>query len=332
MLDNAPLFSLTGLQVTPHLLLLSLGIVLCLVWAVFMMKQEGLPEKTIALFCLVVIPLSLVFARLGYGLVNLHNTLDRPARLLNLQEGGFTLYGAGLGLVLAALAAARLSKIRFLRLMDVLAPACAMIVAVSRLLEGFIGLGYSFYVDNPALHFFPLAVYDDYWETWALALFVLEGLYALGLAFWLTKNRSAPGSGDRFSLLLLMYAVMQIWFESLRRDAYARVGFIRVMQLISAILAGAVLLYWLIRARKPLWHKAAAFTAYLVLLGIVMLMEFAVEYKVGFLLALHQRWGLSQTAHYALSYGVMLLAVLAALLLGLAARQAALKTQNVIDR
>jgi len=113
MLDNAPLFSLTGLQVTPHLLLLSLGIVLCLVWAVFMMKQEGLPEKTIALFCLVVIPLSLVFARLGYGLVNLHNTLDRPARLLNLQEGGFTLYGAGLGLVLAALAAARLSKSAF---------------------------------------------------------------------------------------------------------------------------------------------------------------------------------------------------------------------------
>ena len=79
----------------------------------------------------------------------------------------------------------------------------------------------------------------------------------------------------------------------------------------------------MMRAGRGALVVLARFAIYLALLGVVMLMEFAVEYKVGFLLDLHQRWQLTQTSHYMLCYGVMLMAVLAALALGLRARSRA---------
>lgn len=322
-MENPILFNLFGQPVTLYLLLLAAGILSSLCLSHVLMKKEGIPKRAALVFLLAALPLGLILARLGYGLIYLPDTLDNPMGLLDLRPDGFVLYGAALGVILAAFLAAKSSRIPPTRLLDALAPAAALIIAIARLLEGLAGMGYSFYTDNEALWFFPVCVYDSYWETWALALFVLEGLYALLIFALLLKNRARPGSGDRLNLLAFLYAVMQIWFESLRRDAYARIGFIRVMQLVSAILAGIVLLIWLVRAGRGALVVLARFAAYLALLGVVMLMEFAVEYKVGFLLDLHQRWQLTQTSHYMLCYGVMLLAVLAALALGLRARSRA---------
>ena len=323
-MNNAPLFTLLGVAVTPYMLLLITSAALCLWLSYVHMNRAGVPRITLRVFLWLAVPLGVICSRVGYGLVYLPDTLDDPLRLLHLMENGYVLYGAALGVALAGWLAARAGKgVRALRLYDILAPIAALMIAAARLLEGFVGLGDSFYTDNPALWFFPICVYDSYWETWALALFVLEALYALCIALVLWRSRSPAGSGDKTLLLVFLYAVMQIWFESLRRDAYARIGFIRVMQLVSAILAGIVLLIWLVRTGRGALVVLIRFAAYLALLGVVMLMEFAVEYKVGFLLDLHQRWQLTQTSHYMLCYGVMLMAVLAALALGLRARSRA---------
>lgn len=322
---NSPaLFRVSGLAVTPYPLLLAAGAALCLWLAWRGMRRAGVPRRAALMFAALAVPLGLACARLLYGLIYLDDTLDDPLRLFALAKSGYTLYGAGAGVLLALLLAARSARMPSARLTDAAAPAAALMIACARLLEGLAGTGYSLYVTNPALCFFPVAVYDAYWEAWAFALFVPEGLYALGIALALRRGGASGRRGDRLALLLFLYAVMQIWFESLRRDAYARVGFIRVMQLASAVIAGGVLLYWLIRARRGALYALARFAAYLALLGVVMLMEFAVEYKVGFLLALHERWHLTQNAHYLMCYGVMLLAALGALALGLRARGAAL--------
>lgn len=317
-MNSHALLTLGNWGVTPHLLLMGLGVLLCLAFAFYSLKKAGTHGKTARLFIALAVPLAFIFARLGHALVYLADTLDDPASLLELGEDKFLLLGAGLGLMLVMLLAARFGRTSFGKLADVLAPIFALMMAWSRLLEGLVGLGYSLDILNPSLQFFPLGIYDDYWETWAYALFVLEALYALFIALCLYRIRSFY-KGDRFIVLVFLYAVLQIWFESLRRDAYARIGFIRVNQLLCALLVGGIVLYWLLRSRRGLGYVLTRFVPLLALAGVVM--EFAVEYKIGFLLELNQRWQLSQSQHYLFTYGIMLLAVLGMMTLGLIARR-----------
>lgn len=320
-MNEGPLFKIAGLGISLYALLIALSVAICLGLGAWLMRRARIPGRVSSIFLLLAIPLGIIGSRLLYGLIYLSDTLEEPMRLLQLQEGGYTLYGAGLGVLLAILLATKAGELPFMRLADVLAQAIALMIACARLLEGTAGMGYSLYITNETLWFFPISVYDSYWEAWALALFVPAGLFALGLAFVLLRDQSKPGTGNRFYLLLFLYAVMQIWFESLRRDGYARIGFIRVMQLLSAMVAGGVLLHWLVRSGRGWRYVLSLFAGFLACIGLVLLMEFAVEYKIGFLLELNQRWQVSQTAHYLLCYGLMLLAVIGAMLLGLRARR-----------
>lgn len=315
-MNNEPLFTVLNWDIRPHLLLMVLGILLCLALAYRLMKKGGIPGKARLAFLALCVPLAFVCGRLGHALVYLSDTLDDPASLLRFGADQFLLLGAGLGLVVAMLLSARIGGNSFVKLSDLAAPALALMLAWSRLLEGLVGLGYSLDITSPARQFFPLGIYDDYWESWAYAAFMLEALAALLIALYLLRRKQ---DGQRFILLVFLYAVLQIWFESLRRDAYARVGFIRVNQLLCALLVGGIVLYWLLRAKSGITYVLPRCIALLALAGIVMVMEFAVEYKVGFLLELNQRWRLTQSEHYLIDYGVMLAAALLMLWLGMRA-------------
>ena len=97
-------------------------------------------------------------------------------------------------------------------------------------------------------------------------------------------------------------------------------GFIRTMQLLSALLASGLLIFWLLRARKGKKAMLLHLGVHLLCLGLILAMEFAVEYKIGFL-EHFARETLSQPGHYAACYGTMLLAVLALSLNALRARR-----------
>lgn len=322
MMRNAVLFSFTV-----QMAWVALGGLAAFLLGVFCLKRQGtLPDGRraagMALFAWLALPLCLLCAHGAYVLldfVHLYDWLQSPWRLLDLGWGGFTVYGGLLGWVLAAALAARLLRAPLPALLDALAPAALMLLAFCRMGEGAAGQGFSLEMENPALCFFPLCVYDDWWEVWQLALFVPEALYALAVALALALKKPRE-KGDTFALALFLYSAAQIWFESLRRDQYMRMGFIRTMQLLSALLASGLLIFWLLRARKGKKAMLLHLGVHLLCLGLILAMEFAVEYKIGFL-EHFARETLSQSGHYAACYGTMLLAVLALSLNALRARK-----------
>ena len=322
MMRNAVLFSFTV-----QMAWVALGGLVAFLLGVFCLKRQGtLPDGRraagMALFAWLALPLCLLCAHGAYVLldfVHLYDWLQAPWRLLDLGWGGFTVYGGLLGWVLAAALAARLLRAPLPALLDALAPAALMLLAFCRMGEGAAGQGFSLEMENPALCFFPLCVYDDWWEVWQLALFVPEALYALAVALTLALKKPRE-KGDTFALALFLSSAAQIWFESLRRDQYMRMGFIRTMQLLSALLASGLLIFWLLRARKGKKAMLLHLGVHLLCLGLILAMEFAVEYKIGFL-EHFARETLSQPGHYAACYGTMLLAVLALSLNALRARR-----------
>lgn len=195
------------------------------------------------------------------------------ASLVQPDPSQWCFFGGAIGAGLGAYLAARMLKVKPAAALDALAPAGALMVALSRfsgyfLQNAMIGLGE--YIDNPALSFFPLTVVNE-WEEHYLAVFMLEGLCALVvMALALTCFKKKPFIRTVFYLCLA-----QVILESLHSDSISWL-FVRVEQLLSMItLAVIILLYTLwMGPRKLRWAPMAICVA---CAGLFVGVEFALD-------------------------------------------------------
>jgi len=190
----------------------------------------------LALCC---IPAALIGARLLYCAMRPGYYLFDMGLLnvLCLWEGGFLLYGAAAGAMLAAAWLAKRKKTSVAELLDQLAVPGLAVIVLCRLAELFVGEGLGPWLENPAFARFPMAVENAYGE-WQLAVFLFEACFAL-LAI-VPVLRVKAGEGKRMAAALALYACGQVFFESLRMDSCLRIGFVRVSQVMSALVILAV--------------------------------------------------------------------------------------------
>ena len=199
-------------------------------------------------------------------------------------EKGTMLYGGILGAVLGLFL---LGKKDFPTMLEQYAPSGALMIAAFRIAEGFLGQGYGEYaIEDTFFCRFPFMIYDPHYEAWAWALFVLEALIALGLFLFLLIKKERR-TGDSALLLLGLYASAQIILESLRRDEFLRWGFVRIEQVLSAVLILVVLtLYCRKTPKAKTLPKLILFGVYLAMIVFCLLLEFATEGRIPFLLFL----------------------------------------------
>lgn len=205
---------------------------------------DSLPVGTLALVC---IPAAFVGARALYCVFRADFFLVElgPIAMLNTRLGGFLLYGAALGAVLAAVCAARRRGADVWRTLDRLAAPGLLAVAICRLAECAADEGVGTWVESALWMRLPFAVANEYSE-WQLAVFLWEAAAAVLLLVFVLRMRSAA-PGERFLTALALYACCQVLFESLRQDSCLRIGFVRVSQVLSAV---AVLAVTLVRALR----------------------------------------------------------------------------------
>ena len=192
--------------------------------------------------------------------------------LLSRKPYDYALCGTMLGLLLAAVLAARLTHQRAARVLDALAPAGLLALAVARVGEVFSDFGWGQLVLVPGAQFFPVAVQDMYGQ-WHLAVFMLEGVLALGIGVWAWRLRGREGLC--FAASLLWLSMTQIFCESLRAETI-RWGFVRVQQVTCAVF-GLALLLWALARRRRLRAGAASVGVYLAGVAVVALMEYALD-------------------------------------------------------
>ena len=236
-------------------------------------KTDGghvLPEapKTAA----VLLPCGLLGARLLYGLARLFAYyLDAGVlHMLMLREGGFILYGAVMGAALGVFLLA--GKKNFARAMDEVTVPGLLVTAFCRLAEGLAGEGLGAWVEDEALMRLPFASMNTYGE-YQWAIYIPEALAAL--AVLLIALRQKKGEGQRALTALLLYACCQVVLESLRADSVLKLGFVRVSQVLSAVV---ILTVFLIRLRRyPAKRIAGAVLILAVCVGAVGGLEWALD-------------------------------------------------------
>ena len=247
-------------------------------------RKNGLRSDTAEIFALLALPLGLLGARLFYCLCRLTLYLEMGLdAVLRLWEGGYALWGAFGGVVIAALLTARITRQSAVRLLDALAIPAALTIALARFSEFANGEGIGLELYNPLFQRFPFAVYNADWDTWFYAIFILEGAAALVIALVLYFMKlKQPGS--RAKAFLILYCSVQILLESLRRDNFLRWLFVRVSQLTAVLVLGGMLFWALYRwakapktMRMPGRMMIINWVLFLLGVGVCIAMEFAVD-------------------------------------------------------
>ena len=265
-------------------------------------KKYALKTGTVACFGALALPLCVLCAHTLFWVCSIDWLKKTGASFWSFTGGGYMLYGAVIGGFAAAFIASRLTGEPFSRIADAAAAPAALVIAAGRFAEYLVGVGYGAIVsdwfdpmeewsmiaweDPEAICCFPFAMQTGYYGTWRFAICVLEGLAALIFLVVLLRSKKRAGGGT-VTLLMLMYAVCQVVFESMRRDDVVLWSFVKVSQLLSALIVlGILFLCWLRLPEKERTPKALLIPLLMLVLaaGIVMLMEFVLDQKIGFML------------------------------------------------
>ena len=280
------MWNILGREVTPYAACNWLACAAAL--AVFLWQGRRLKLSARIWTAVLAAALGLFCARLFYvlarlelfldvGLENFFFAQDESYRVWGSVSGA-AFWGAVGGAALGALCAGKIAREKISDILDALAPAAALGIAVSRFAEYSIGEGIG--PEAPeGLQFFPLAVMNE-WEEWYFALFLLEGLVGLIIfALLLTAGRGKR-NGDRARMFLILYGASQIVLEALRRDSFLRWLFVRVNQLASALVLLGVVVFglarWLRRQKAETRHAGRLAGKTLADLALFLLPFFAV--------------------------------------------------------
>lgn len=228
-------------------------------------KRDIDPEKVGDLVIWLVIA-AIPSARLYYVLFEWQTYAAQPGDILAIWKGGIAIHGAVLGGTLAAWIFARLNRLSFWQLSDIVAPSLILGQAIGRWGNFFNSEAFGRPTDLPWKLFIPLAnrpatyrefeyfhptfMYESLWNVGVFALL-------LGLFFWGQKvNSRTPNklkAGTLFLVYMIAYSTGRLWIEGLRTDSLM-IGPLRIAQLVSlgGIALGLLGIIWLYGLGKRL--------------------------------------------------------------------------------
>lgn len=201
-------------------------------------------------------------ARLYYVLFEWEQYAQTPERIIAIWEGGIAIHGAILGGIVAALIFARLKRISFWQLTDLVAPSLILGQAIGRWgnffnSEAFGGptdLPWKLYIPPSQRppeyanfeYFHPTFLYESLWDLMVFG--ILLTLFFRGL-----QGKLRLKVGTLFMVYLVAYSLGRFWIEGLRTDSLM-LGSLRIAQVVSlgGIVIGLAGLAWLYLKDRPL--------------------------------------------------------------------------------
>ncbi|WP_414576851.1 prolipoprotein diacylglyceryl transferase [Anabaena sp. CCY 9402-a] len=201
-------------------------------------------------------------ARIYYVLFEWSEYAQNPGRIIAIWQGGIAIHGAIIGGTLAALIFAKLKRVSFWQLADLIAPSLILGQAIGRWGNFFnseafgrpTNLPWKLYIPlerRPSAlasfeYFHPTFLYESLWNLMVFAL--LLTLFFRGLS-----GKPRLRVGTLFMLYLVAYSLGRFWIEGLRTDSLM-LGPLRIAQVVSltGITLGLAGLAWLYLRKRPL--------------------------------------------------------------------------------
>ncbi len=256
------IFEIGPLAIRWYGLLIASAVLLGVTLSQYLGERRGVNPEVIGDLAIWLVLGAIPGARLYYVVFEWDNYINKPGQIFAIWQGGIAIHGAILGGMVAALIFARLNRISFWMLADLVAPALILGQAIGRWGNFFNSEAFGSPTNLPWKLFIPVdrrpveyLEFDYFHPTflyeslWNLIIFGL----LLGLFLWYSQRQRPLKVGTIFMAYLIGYSLGRVWIEGLRTDSLM-LGEIRVAQLVSlgAIALGILGLTWLYGLERSL--------------------------------------------------------------------------------
>ncbi len=256
------LFEIGPVAVRWYGLLIASSVLIGLALSRYLARRRQVDPELISDLAIWLVIGAIPCARLYYVAFQWDNYASNPGDILAIWKGGIAIHGAIIGGIIAALIFARLNKVQFWQLADLIAPSLILGQAIGRWGNFFNSEAFGAPTDLPwklyippasrppeyldFSYFHPTFLYESLWNLGVFALLMV--LFFRGL-----KRRPPLRLGTIFLTYLIAYSAGRVWIEGLRTDSLM-LGPLRVAQVISLveIAIGVLGLIWLYRLNRPL--------------------------------------------------------------------------------
>ncbi len=235
-----------------------IGVTLCQ----YLAKRRHINPELISDLAIWLVIGAIPAARIYYVLFEWEQYAQRPQDIIAIWQGGIAIHGAVIGGAIAALIFAKVKKVSFWQLADIVTPGLILGQAIGRWGNFFnseafgrpTNLPWKLYIPPSRRppeyinydYFHPTFLYESIWNLLVFALL-------LYLFFWGLKNPHRLKVGTIALVYLIAYSLGRFWIEGLRTDSLMFMG-LRIAQIVSlgAIALGIFGLVWLYIWQRPL--------------------------------------------------------------------------------
>lgn len=205
-------------------------------------------ENILELFILIV-PVSIICARLYYILFNLDYYLSDISRMFSITTGGLAIYGGIIGGVIVSFIYTKIKKINFIKLLDMLVIVLPLGQAIGRWGNFFNVEAYGSVTNS----FLRMGIFENGNYIEVHPTFLYESLICLTIfgILYFTRNKK-KFVGENVCIYFLLYGISRTFIEGLRTDSLM-IGTLKVSQIISillVIISSIVIIYNKKRSKK----------------------------------------------------------------------------------
>ena len=230
-------FNIFGLEIQIYGLLMAIAFIVGMIVALYFCKIRGYKKDLILNLILVVLPSSIIGARLYFIIFSGRSWAF--LEMLQVWNGGLAIYGGIIGAVIGIIIYCLITKESIIKVFDMLAPALLVGQSIGRIGCYFAGCCYGEVVTNPSLQWFPFAIYKEVGGefAWRYSTFFYESLWCLiGFIVLFFLFRKIKVKGLYAGLYFIWYGLGRFLIEGIRGDSLKLGTDARVSQLLSAVL------------------------------------------------------------------------------------------------
>jgi phosphatidylglycerol---prolipoprotein diacylglyceryl transferase len=261
MSPGEEIFHLGTFRLKWYGLLIASAVLIGVNLSMWLAKKRQVDPEIMADLAIWLVLAAIPSARLYYVIFQWPTYARDPVQILKIWEGGIAIYGAIIGGTIAALIFAKLKRVSFWQLGDLVAPSLALGQAIGRWGNFFNSEAFGSPTDLPWKLFIPVAnrpfeyrnfeyfhptfLYESIWNL--LIFFILMYLFINDL------RRNHLKTGAIFLIYLIAYGIGRFGVEGLRTDSLM-LGPLRISQVVSlvGIAIGSIGLVWLYVRQKKL--------------------------------------------------------------------------------
>ncbi len=260
MSPGEEIFHLGSFRLKWYGVLIAAAVLIGVNLSMWLAKQRKIDPELIADLAIWLVLGAIPAARLYYVIFQWQNYARHPEQIIRIWEGGIAIHGAIIGGTIAAIIFAKIKRVSFWQLADLVAPSVALGQAIGRWGNFFNSEAFGSPTDLPWKLYIPKASrpfeYVDF--EYFHPTFLYESgwnLLVFGILMWIFFDRNIRDrlkSGSLFLIYLIAYSIGRFQVEGLRTDSLM-LGSLKMAQAISlvGIAIGTIGLLWLyIRRRK----------------------------------------------------------------------------------